>query len=198
MNPYANAGETIMQIVLASSSERRKRLLTSLGVRFLVEKTSAKEAIYSGESFPSAAMRLAEKKASVAAKKRKNSLIIAADTIAYFGKTAFRKAKSRKEAQKTLAFLSGKKHFVVTGVCVIFPGGKKVKYCEKAQVKMKKLGKKEIEAYLDSNEWKERAGCYDISGKGKGLVEKIIGEKETVIGLPLLRLKKILMRAANA
>jgi len=75
---------------------------------------------------------------------------------------------------------------------VIFPGRKAVVYSEKAEVRMKRLDGGLLESYLESNEWKGRAGSYDVSGKGARLVARIKGEKETVVGLPLKKLGGLL------
>jgi len=181
-----------MEIVLASASPRRKRLLKRIVRKFSVKVAKVDERIHAGESFSSAAARLAVAKARKIAVKEKNAFAIGADTIAYLGKKNFRKAVSESEAKNALRFLSGKTHTVVTGVAVVFPNGKCIKYCEKASVRMKKLRELEIENYLKTGEWKGRAGCYDVSGKGKWLMASMKGEKKTVIGLPLKRLKRVL------
>ncbi|MCX8195395.1 MAG: Maf family protein [Candidatus Micrarchaeota archaeon] len=181
-----------MGIVLASASPRRKRLLSRIVRQFKVENAKICERIHRGEPFPAAAIRLAQMKAEKVAKKHRGAVVIGADTIAYLGRRIFAKTKSRQVARRALSFLSGKTHFVATGVCVLFPSGRAVKYCEKAAVKMKRLDKRAIGNYLKTGEWRGRAGSYDISGKGKGLVESVRGERETVVGLPLKRLKKIL------
>ena len=187
-----------MRIILASSSPRRKRLLGKIVPKFLASSANISERILQGESFPSAAIRLAEKKAKAIAKKEKGAIVIGADTIAYRGREIFRKTNDGKLARKILASLSGKTHFVVTGVAVFFPNGRRVKYSVKAAVKMKKLSERQLASYLKCGEWKGRAGCYDVSGKGKALVESVRGEKETVVGLPLKRLRAALNTCSNA
>lgn len=184
-----------MGIALASGSPRRKRLLGKIVRKFSVAQTNASEKIRAGESFPSAAVRLALLKAKKAAAKRKNAIVIGADTIAFRGKKIYRKTENAGAARRILLELSGKTHFVVTGVAVLFPNGKRTKYSVKAAVKMKDYGKKGLESYLKSGEWKGRAGCYDFSGRGRKLVASVKGEKETVVGLPLKRLRKLLARA---
>ncbi|MFA6489597.1 MAG: Maf family nucleotide pyrophosphatase [Candidatus Micrarchaeia archaeon] len=180
-----------MKMILASSSPRRKRLLKMVVKRFSVKSADVAETIRAGESFSSAAKRLAEKKARAVANHSKGAVIIGADTIAYSGKTIFRKTNDVKAAEKILRGISGKTHYVVTGVCVVFPDGKIVKYAVKAAVKLKKLEGKLLDGYLKSGEWKGRAGCYDVSGKGAKLVASVRGEKETVVGLPLKKLELI-------
>ena len=182
-----------MSVILASASPRRKRLLKRLEKRFAVRVAHVDERIHAGEDFAKAAMRLALLKARAAVDGK--SVVIGADTIAYLGKKNFRKTDDEKKARRILAFLRGKTHFVVTGVAVLFPNGKRAGYFARAAVKMKKFSEKELASYLRSGEWRGRAGCYDISGKGRKLVRSVRGERETVIGLPLKRLKKVLKLA---
>lgn len=181
-----------MKIVLASASPRRKRLLKGIVRKFTVKIARIAEGIHSGESFSHAAMRLAEMKAKKVAAKNADAIVIGADTIAYFGKRNFRKTESEDAARMALSFLSGKTHFVITGVAVLFPDGRRVKYYERASVRMRKLDAREIEAYLRCGEWRGRAGSYDVSGIGRELVANVRGEEETVVGLPLKRLRSVL------
>ncbi|MEM2138396.1 MAG: Maf family protein [Candidatus Anstonellaceae archaeon] len=181
-----------MGFVLASASPRRKRLLKKIVRKFSVKIPEVDERIRSKESFLHAAARLAELKAKKIAEQSEKDIVIGADTIAYHGKRYFRKTNDVKAARRVLRFLSGKTHDVVTGVAVVFPDGKCANYCERAKVRMKRLGDEEIAGYLKSGEWKGRAGCYDVSGKGRKLVAELKGERETVVGLPLEKLKKIL------
>jgi len=181
-----------MNVVLASASPRRRRLLKRIVKRFSVSDAGISERMMKCESFTAAAIRLAERKAQKVAERNPRAVVIGADTVAYFGKRNCRKADSEAVAEKILRELSGKTHTVVTGVCVIFPDGRKVKYAVSARVKMKKISEARLAAYLKSGEWKGRAGSYDFSGKGRKLVAQVLGEKETVVGLPLARLKNVL------
>ncbi|MCX6772643.1 MAG: Maf family protein [Candidatus Micrarchaeota archaeon] len=182
-----------MKLILASASPRRERLLKKLVKRFSVKAAHIDETIHAGEPFSRACVRLAEKKARKVFDKQ--SVVIGADTIAYFRKKNFRKTSDARKAESILLFLRGKTHYVITGVCVTFPSGKQVKYSVKAAVKMKNFSNSELVSYLKSGEWKGRAGCYDISGKGAKLVQSVKGEKETVVGLPIKKLKNILSSA---
>jgi len=183
-----------VRVILASFSPRRKRLLKKIAGKIIVMGANVNEKMLFGEAFPSAAKRLARAKARAVAEKKscRGAIVIGADTIAYAGKSIFRKTENRKIAERILRSLSGKTHTVVTGVALIFPDGREIAYSVRAKVKMKKLGEPELRGYLESGEWKGRAGCYDVSGKGRRLVAEISGEKETVVGLPLRRLKRIL------
>ncbi len=183
-----------MRITLASASERRKGLLKKIVRQFRVKAASVNERILPNEAFAHSAVRLAEAKARKVAAQERGSLVIGADTIAYRGRKAYRKTDDGQEAGRILRELAGKTHTVVTGVAVVFPNGRRMKYSVKASVSMKKLNAKMINGYLKSGEWKGRAGCYDYSGMGRKLVASVRGGKETVVGLPLKRLKRILGR----
>ena len=181
-----------MGLILASASPRRGRLLQRLVRCFSVKPANINEKMRKSETFARACVRLAGEKARAVAGKNPSSVVIGADTIAYLGKRNFRKTDDVRTARRILLALSGKTHTVATGVAVIFPDGREIAYCEKARVKMKKLEGKLLESYLRTGEWKGRAGSYDVSGKGKRLVARVIGEKETVVGLPLRKLRRIL------
>ena len=181
-----------MQLILASSSPRRKRLLARVVRGFSVKPASVNEKLERTESFAAACVRLAEAKARAVARKHPGAAVIGADTIAYRGEKIYRKTASARTARRILQELSGKTHYAITGVAVVFPGGKCVKYSVRAAVKMKKLTPRALEWYMESGEWKGRAGSYDVSGKGKRLVAGVRGEKETVVGLPLKKLKLVL------
>ena len=181
-----------MGVVLASSSPRRKRLLGKIARKFETKAPKIRETLLQGESFPSASIRLALEKAAAIARKEKNAVVIGADTIAYLGRKIYRKTDSKAAARRILLELSGRTHYVITGVCVLFPDGKCAKYAVKAAVRMRRLDGKLLDWYLGTGEWRARAGCYDISGKGARLVQSVRGEKETVAGLPLKRLRKVL------
>jgi septum formation protein len=184
-----------MQIVLASASPRRERLLLKLVKRFKVAPANVDERMKRGESFSASAVRLAALKARKAAKKHKSALVIGADTIAYLGRRNCRKTNDKRVADGILRGLSGKTHSVVTGVAVLYPEGKMVKYSVLSRVRMKRMGKETIAKYLKTGDWKGRAGSYDASGKYAGLVVAgIMGERENVAGLPVARLRKLLKR----
>lgn len=198
-----------MKIVLASASPRRKRLLRRIlpsrarqetggeafriCKRFSVRVARIDERIHAGESFAHACVRLAEMKAREVEDGK--CIVIGADTVAYLGKKNFRKTKNKAAARRVLSFLGGKTHYVITGVCVLFPDGKCVRYAVKTAVRMKKFSDRQLASYLRSGEWKGRAGCYDVSGKGRKLVASVRGEEETVVGLPLKKLKGVLSSA---
>jgi len=181
-----------MKTILASASPRRERLLRRLVRNFTVKPAHINEKMHGNEAFARACVRLARGKARMISRKNPSSVVVGADTAAYLGKRNFRKTDDEKSAREILLVLSGKTHTVATGVAVVFPNGREFAYCERARVKMKKLSTRSLARYLKTGEWKGRAGSYDVSGRGKRLVARVTGEKETVVGLPLKKLRGIL------
>ena len=136
---------------------------------------------------------LALGKARKAALKYPHAIIITADTLVEFRGKVLGKPKNKKDAQRILTMLSGKINFVLTGMCVIdtiknkiFTVGKKIK------VIFKKLSEKVIDDYIETGEPLDRAGGYALDAKGIKLAQKVIGDMDSAIGLPVGNLKKIL------
>lgn len=100
------------------------------------------------------------------------------------------KQKNREDAYQTLMMLSNQKHIVYTAVA-IYNGNSLHTFCEKTEVYFKDISSM-IDEYLDSGEWMGKAGSYGIQGKASVFVERIVGDKDTVIGLPVMRIKEFL------
>ena len=181
-----------MEIVLASSSPRRKAILRKLGFGFLCAKSNVAEKTRRG-SAESNAKRLALVKASAVAKNHAGAIVIGADTIVERNGKFYPKTNSKTAAEKALGELSGKWHNAWTGVALV-KGKGKIVFCERARVRMKRLGRKEICDYVAGGEALGKAGCYNIAGKGRKLIEKVVGEPECVAGLPSVKLRKELRR----
>lgn len=181
------------EIVLASSSPWRKRLLKKHGVlarihvsNFDEKKTGNPRALV---------IHNACGKAQSVAKHYKNAIIIGVDTIGVYGKLILGKPTDRAHAKSMIQTLSGKRHRVISGICLIDTStGKKVSGSAVSYVTFKKLGKEELEKYLDSGHWKGKAGSYAIQGRAKGFVERVEGEISNVVGLPIEYFKKMLER----
>ncbi len=184
------------KVVLASASPRRKFLFESLEIPFTVfpseieEETGVLESANPGRL----AADLAEKKAADVLKKTGGDIVIGADTIVVLGKKIFGKPRSKKEALEFLLELSGKRHTVYTGVCVLTAAGGKAGDAEKTDVFFYDVGAEAIRAYLQSGEGMDKAGAYGIQGMGSFLVEKIKGPLDNVVGLPRLKLLTLLRK----
>lgn len=177
-------------IILASASPRRRELLGRITDRFTVvtvadeEKTDYKRPhLY--------VQALATHKAERAAENAENGdVVIAADTTVYYNGRVFNKPKDADEAKRFLRTLSGRKHSVYTGVSVIKKGeGRETYYC-RSVVELNDLSDAFIDAYVAGGSPLDKAGAYGI--QDKGVVRRVIGDYDNVVGLPLQRLKEIL------
>lgn len=187
-------------IYLASNSKARKELLKSLGLKFKVLPGAAREKRSAeGASYAKLVKFNARKKAEDAALKVKEGLIIAADTIMVQDKKIFGKPKNLKDARRALKLMSGRSQQVYTGIAVIrkenAEGGGRGKGkekllvdCEKTKVYMGKLSDKEISAYFKKVSPLDKAGSFDIQGRGALFVRRIEGCFYNVVGLPLRKL----------
>ena len=137
-------------------------------------------------------------KGTEVAKKAGDSVVISADTIVWLDGMMLGKPSDRAEAKKMLEKLSGKTHEVYTGVCVTdSENGKSVSDYEVTKVKFRKLDSDEIDRYINTGEPMDKAGAYGIQGKGCLLVEAIEGDYLNVVGLPAVKLSRILKEEFN-
>lgn len=175
-------------IVLASLSPRRKQLLEQAEVKFVIKTWPVKEE-YPPEILPAEVpVYLAEKKARAIQKHCSGEeLILAADTIVLLDDQVLGKPKDKKQACEILASLSGKRHVVITGVCLL--KGEEVKtFSETTKVYFRELSKEQIAHYVEQYDPVDKAGAYAIQ-EWIGLtgIEKIEGDYFNVVGLPVGR-----------
>jgi septum formation protein len=177
---------------LASSSPRRREILTSLGLAFSHGGVDIDESRQSGESLSGMALRLAEEKALAAADV--DLPVLAADTIVALGDRAFGKPESREEGLSMLNALSGRTHRVITGVA-LRAGGRLDTAMSDTAVRFRDIGPEEAVAYWQSGEPRDKAGAYGIQGLGGVFVESISGSYSGVVGLPVFETASLLRRA---
>ncbi len=182
-----------MQILLASTSPRRRELLGLLCVPFRIVPPTCEE-ILSPHLSPGAQTRqLARDKAQSVASEHPEDLVIGSDTVIEIEGKLLGKPENMREAETMLRHLRGKCHQVHTGVAVIQQGNNvSIDFVETAQVWIKKFDENALQAYLDTEESLGKAGAYSIQGKGAQLIEKIEGDYPTIVGLPLWRTAKVL------
>ncbi len=173
-------------ISLASASPRRAQLLEQLGLPFRTVLQDTEE-VFNQKSAAHNAARIAEEKIKACQNSHPDSQwIIGADTFICFKGKMTGKPADREEARSMIAGFSGKTHKVITGVSVYSAkSSKTLCSCASTSVIFRKLGRDEIEWYLDSGEWQGAAGSYRIQEKGAVLVRKIIGSYSNVMGLPI-------------
>jgi septum formation protein len=180
-------------IILASSSPRRKELLEKIGLRFTVDPSDCAEDTAAGLSPHDLVRQISLDKTNAVAAKHPDSIIIAADTIGVIGEKILGKPHTAREAVKMLRMISGKSHLVITGFTVLDTATQKqITKTVDTRVYIKKLSAAEIEAYVQTGEALDKAGAYAIQGKGALLVEKAEGDFYNVMGLPLSALAETL------
>ncbi len=183
------------RIYLASASVARRRLLESFGLLVKVIPSRIVEKRSPTGSFSKLVKDNALKKARQVARRGKHGIIIGADTITVQGKTIFGKPKSLKQARRTLKGLSGQAAWVFTGVAVIdLDKNETLVDYDKTKVYMSKLTDKEITRYFSCVSPLDKAGSFDIQGRGALFIPRIEGCFYNVIGLPLAKLYQMLKK----
>lgn len=178
-------------LILASKSPRRKELLSIITTEFEIKPAVGEE--NADENLPPEeyVKCLATDKASEIAEQFPNDTIIGSDTVVAAGGEILGKPRDAKDAKRMLTLLSGTKHSVFTGVCII-KNGEKTVFCEETKVKFFELTEAEIDSYIATGEPFDKAGGYGIQNLGATLVEGIDGDYYNVMGLPVGRLYRAL------
>lgn len=174
-------------LVLASSSAQRLKLLNKLNI-FPIDVicTNIDESKLPKERAFALVHRLSIEKLNAAKLKSQNSFIIAADTIVNRGTLILGKPNNEDEARHFLQLLSGRKHKVITGVSVCNPEGKISTKVTRTTVQFKHLDTLDIENYIKSESWINKAGAYTVDGYAEMFIKQIIGSYSNILGLPLL------------
>jgi septum formation protein len=180
------------KLVLASGSPRRLALLQQSGVEpDALLPADVDEAPLKSESPRELVKRLARTKAEVARKtarkddELKEAFIVSADTVVAVGRRILPKAEVVDEAAACLRLLSGRAHRVYTAVCLVTPNDKLRERIVETRLRFKRLSRDELESYLASGEWRDKAGGYAIQGIAGAFVVKLVGSYSAVVGLPL-------------
>jgi septum formation protein len=183
------------QITLGSVSPRRHELLAALGLSFDVADPDINEDCPPGVPLKMVAEYLAQKKAdSLSVASGSNKILITADTVVLCGSSILAKPADREEAIRFLKLLSGKKHSVITGVCISGGGNRRV-FSEETIVTFCPLDDEEIDYYVDTFTPFDKAGGYGIQEWiGYAAIERIEGSYFNVMGLPVNRLYRELKK----
>ncbi len=191
-----------MKIILASASQRRKELLSSLGISFDILPSEIDESKF---------FRLSKRPEEIAQKialakglkirkkiKEKKFLIISADTIVVFkNKRSLQilgKPENRKESERMLSSLKNRMHKILTGIVLINQKGIQENFFEESRVFFKNFTNKQMNDYLDTGTYLDRAGAYGIQDERCVFVEKFEGDYSNILGLPLIRIAKSLKK----
>jgi len=180
------------KLLLASGSPRRLQLLAQAGLEpDSLLPTSVDETPLKNELPRSLAKRLARSKADAARAMAARTpdfaeaYILAADTVVAVGRRILPKAEFHDQAAECIRLLSGRSHRVYTAVCLLTPKGAVRQRLVETKVRFKRLGRPEIDTYLGSGEWRDKAGGYAIQGIAGTFVVKLVGSYTSVVGLPL-------------
>lgn len=179
-------------MILASASPRRRELLGLITDNFKIIPAAGEENIPEGTAPEVAVRLLAEQKAEEIFSSNRGEVIIAADTVVAVGGEILGKPRDENHAAEMLKTLSGRRHSVFTGVCVIFADGSREVFAEETAVEFYPLSEREIADYVATGEPMDKAGAYGIQGRGALLVKGIVGDYYNVMGLPVGRLNAVL------
>ncbi|NLE73335.1 MAG: septum formation protein Maf [Actinobacteria bacterium] len=183
------------QLLLASRSPRRRELLAAAGIPFREVSSCAREEVAAGEPLLTAELNARAKAegALIPVDVLPPFFVMGVDTIVTFDGKVLGKPLDRDHARAMIAMLSGRRHTVISGVSLCREnarttragGADMVVGCSQTHVWFRRFDDAQIEAYLDTYEWRDKAGAYGIQGRAGLLVEKIEGDYFTVVGLPL-------------
>jgi len=180
------------KLVLASGSPRRLALLDQAGIQpDSLEPADIDETPERGELPRTLAIRLAREKAAKVQERvraqddMKDSYILAADTVVALGRRILPKPELLEEAGSCLRLLSGRTHRVYSGICLVTPKDSVKTRLVETRVRFKRLSGQEIDSYLASGEWRNKAGGYAIQGLAGSFAVKLVGSYTNVVGLPL-------------
>ena len=179
-------------LILGSGSSFRLKLLNQILINpDLIVAPNIDETKKKDESQRQYSTRITHEKALEIQKNHPNHLILSADTIICVGTRTLGKPRDLDEAKKFLSLLSGRRHRCYTTICLLGPNNIKHIRQNLTFVKFKKLNEEELNFYLSTNEWKNCAGGYTISGYAGGFIDSINGSYSSVVGLPLYEAKQI-------
>ncbi|NQV58269.1 MAG: septum formation protein Maf [Alphaproteobacteria bacterium] len=180
-------------LVLASASPRRLELLAQIGLQpHSVIAAELDEAALRNETPPQLARRLALSKMALVRDMAPGQFVLGADTVVAVGRRILPKPGDGGEARRCLELLSGRRHHVYTAVAATAPGGPERVRLVDSVVAFKRLTPGEIDWYLDSDEWRGKAGGYAIQGRAGRFVRFLRGSYSNVVGLPLFETANLL------
>lgn len=182
-------------LILASASPRRVQLLALLGITPATIIPADIDETPNLRELPLAYVeRVAKSKALAVAAQKKNQTILAADTVVALGRRILPKAEDEATARSCLALLSGRRHRVMTSLCVIDASGNLRSKTVTTIVKFSQLTPSMVDAYIASGEWQGKAGGYAIQGLAASFIPFISGSHSNVVGLPLYETARLLLK----
>ena len=188
------------QIILASKSEVRKKILEKYKINYIVkpsniDEDSVKESLLKEKATPEIISKnLAELKANKISQKMVGELVLGADSVIDLNGKIISKPADRNEALQILQNLNGQTHHLISSVCISQNGSMIWNYTDKASLTMKHMSEEELKIYLAkiSDEALYAYNVYQIEGEGRSLFSKIDGDEDTIMGLPVKKIKDYL------
>ena len=186
------------KIILASKSKIRKEILDRNHIENIVEPSNIDEdvvkiSLLKEKASPEIISKnLAELKANKVSMKKTGQIVLGADSVIDLDGELISKPENREKAMKILEKLNGKSHFLISSVCISKNGSMIWNYTDKAKLTMKNFSLKELENYLSkiSDEALYAYNVYQIEGEGRNLFANIEGDKDTIMGLPVKKIKE--------
>ncbi len=190
----------MINIILASKSKVRKKILKNNNIDCIVEHSQVdedlvKESLLNEGATPEIISKnLAELKANKVSQKKNGEIVIGADSVIDLEGEIISKPLNRNEALVILKKLNGKKHYLISSVCISKNGSMIWNYTDKAALTMKKMNEEELKSYLEkvSDEALFAYNVYQIEGEGRTLFSNIEGDEDTIMGLPVKKIKEYL------
>ena len=191
----------MLNIILASKSKVRKDILEKNDISCIVEPSNVDEdpvkesLIKEGATPEIISKNLAELKANKVSQKNNDNLVLGADSVIDLEGMLISKPENRNEALDILKRLNGKDHFLISSVCISKNGSMVWNYTDKAILTMKKMSEDYLKDYLSkiSDEDLYAYNVYQIEGEGRKLFSKIEGDEDTIMGLPIKKIKEYLI-----
>ena len=195
----------MVELILASKSRVRKEILNKNNIHCIVEPSNVDEdpvkqsLLNEGATPEIISKNLAALKANQVSQKKNGNIVIGADSVIDLEGEIISKPLNRNEALKTLKKLNGKKHYLISSVCISKNGSMIWNYTDKAVLTMKKMSDEELKKYLEkiSDESLFAYNVYQIEGEGRSLFDKIDGDENTIMGLPINKIKEYLKNYGN-
>ena len=190
----------MFNLILASKSKVRKEILDKNNIQVQVKYSNVdedliKESLLKENASPELISKsLAEIKANKVSQKNHDFLVLGADSVIDLNGELISKPETRKEALEILKKLNGKNHNLISSVCISKNGNRIWNYTDKARLTMKRMSDEELENYLKkiSDEALYAYNVYQIEGEGKNLFSNIEGDENTIMGLPINKIKEYL------
>ena len=190
----------INRIILASKSRVRKKILEDNKIECLVQYSNinediVKESLLKKKKSPEIiSKRLAELKANKVSQNKNQDLVLGADSVIDLDGEIISKPNNRDEALQILGKLNGKTHYLISSVCISRNGSMVWNYTDRASLTMKHMNEEQLKTYLEkvSDEALYAYNVYQIEGEGRSLFSKIEGDENTIMGLPINKIKEYL------